>query len=377
MNRNSIGMLLLVFAALLLPMTGFAYAEDTVYLREMRAQVPDTVTFTIDGQSYEALVVLPEAEMMPILTAECPWHDTEKLLAVIPDANQGLHKSHMDYALGVWRSRYFEGTNYASAYTENGLPENNDLPPEWPLAFAKEILAAAGLDEVDLRIYRQLATTGYYRPAPYKSKFARSVGFTEPDFSKPIKGWEKGMYEVQFQLYFGGIPLFGDTYMDEQGQHAFERLVKGENWVMAPLVQLGARVRSEDDCDFFLFNLLAQTGVLAEDTALAPFEAVVRSVQARIDAGKLKSIDRLVLGYTPNYLLDDDKRLVRNAGGQECFVLTPCWRVEGYDTHDSVKRIEYQGAAPTYEERNNGPKVYELRLDAGTAEVLKGILYEK
>ncbi len=377
MNRKHGWAMLLVFASLLLPSHGLANAGGTVYLHEMRESIPDTVTFTIGGETYEAEVVLPEAEAMPILTAECVGHDTQKLRTVFPDANQGLHESHVDYALGVWRSRPFKGTNYAYACTENGLPENNDLPPEWPLAFAKEILAAAGLDAIDLRVYRQLATTGYYRPAPYKSKFARSIGFTEPDFSKPIKGWEKGMYEVQFQLYFGGIPLFGDTYLDEQGQHAFERLVKGENWVMAPLAQLGARVRSEEDCDFFFFVPLVQTGVLAEDTALAPFEAVVRSIQARIEAGKLRSIDRLVLGYTLNYLLDEEKRLVRNGGGQERYVLTPCWRIEGYDTHDAGKRIEYQGAEPTYEERNNGPKVYELRLDARTAEVLKGFLYDE
>lgn len=50
------------------------------------------------------------------------------------------------------------------------------------------------------------------------------------------------------------------------------------------------------------------------------------------------------------------------------YVLTPCWRISGYDLKDGAKRLEYGLTEPSVWERyTNG--TYDLRLNAITLAV--------
>lgn len=183
---------------------------DTVALAELKATAPENVSFTIDGEAYDAPVVLPEAEEIPLLLCKHTAFDTSDLRQKYPCSKEtsSLEREadsysnfagspQINYNVGTWNDLYGK-TDVSTRQTlpSGETPPENTLTPDDVLKLVQaRVTEFGGNPSVDLRVWRATAMSGLYRMkmSQYTSPDGK-VSFHMPtiDPQKPIENASTG-----------------------------------------------------------------------------------------------------------------------------------------------------------------------------------------
>lgn len=391
MKNRGKGLAFLLAAAQVLGMLGSACGE-AVTLAELKVQAPQRLEMavTTDGGetvTVDAPVLLPSADAMPIVQAEYMLMDTTRLREKYP-LEQGM-PSYVRIADAAYNFAgspvisYYVGSASAidgkTDYSTRAVLAPGETPPEsdWTLDQIVQLVYAritefGGDPTVDLRVYRANAMSGLYRMkmVPFENKEA-GVSFPMPDIDRdqPIKKQSKGIWDVRLTQYFHNIPVFPTCYR-----------ASGEGDDGWPYPVMGyLRVLDESNMSM-LFSCCVETGVIREDTALAPFAQVERAIRERIRSGQLQSVYQVELGYMvrlakgDSFLVEPESSFNTNAR----FVLTPLWQICGYDLKDRDRRYFQGFTAPSEQEiMQSLDGDFQLWLDAATAQPITGYEYDR
>lgn len=354
------GLIMLLLCLALSPAAAFA---DT--LAQMREALPGSVTLRIDGQPVAVPVLLPEGEALPIIKARTRCDlDEQAVNAEYPSRYPLQHGGRP--APSIYVDRWAgEGENRPQppqgAQRGWGLarPEGCDVPGHRPAQIMQDMLRFAGAGDADVRVLYQIASSA-----------ARLQGAALPSFG--------GMWQTQFEQWIEGAPLFAAFYRPtKEWKMGWADAEGTRRYLFWPYQQIRLNMRAEDDLTASVYMLFEVERRLSADTELAPFEAVLRTVQSRIDEGRLRSVHALRLGYT-NLVAAGTDRPADNA--QRVHVLVPAWQVLGYDTKDSLESVLELYTAPSGEalfvQGHTEGCLAELRIDARNARVLEDYRYE-
>lgn len=366
----------------------FSCSASSETLLSLKSSGVDSMSFTINREQVTVPLLLPDATSLPLRYANPYVVDQAKLTKMY-----GKHLGYIGRQMGYFYVDYgFSKTlpsgNMMVAYTESGVPEQNDLSVDAPEKLFYRILEETELP-LDFRIDCILATTGAYRfhyvteDISDKREQARRYAYNSDtvhycqriDYTQPVKGHEQGYYRLRATQMIDGIPIFGDYYTDDcTNAHEYN----GYPYVVMDGGIAELRMRSDSIYDFYFSGLIEPLGVLADDVMLTSFDDLQQAIQARIDSGELRSIDSIELGYTLALRIRDGQPMKPQMWSTEqnnvttaddpAYVLTPCWRISGYDLKNGAKRLEYGLTEPSAWERYiNG--TYDLRLNAVTLAV--------
>ena len=342
-----------------------AHAET---FSQMKDSIPETVTFTIDGEAVEVPVILPDVETLPIGYI-CPLKvDKEKMRELFGDTIAQIDTGRLILEVG---EPFFQqgGT---TVYLESGIAPLVDVTPEQAGQLFLDIVEKSGLP-LEYRAEKVLARSGRYETKKVEvslvgkeeeTKLARKEdvypSFTQnvPDLSKPVAGKEAGAYDVIMTQMANGIPIHVTASPN------------GNGGFMGPYPAL--YLRSENDYYFKIVYTQQPCGT-GEEPQLAAFETLVRNIQARIDEGWLRAVDSLELCYAQTFRLVNGKKIpAKEADENNPFgVLVPAWKVNGYDRIHLTNRVSSAFEDPTPFERyiQLPPKGYHVTYDALTGEL--------
>ena len=377
-----------------------SFAEgSTVTLAELKATAPESVSFTIGSEVYDAPVVLPEAEEIPLLVCQYQTFDTTNLrekylyekeresFARQADAFYNYEGSPMvSYDMGSFYARHGR-TDVSARYAlpMGETPPEIDLTPDDLAQFVLDRMVEFGGDSAtDLRVWRSVAWSGkcYVKMVKYTSPDGKVI-FRMPaaDPKKPVKNGSKGAWDVQFAQYVHGAPIFPYTYWPTaESRRGGAGTELGMYYVM---IAFSSSIYFVDENLMGMGAAAANvTDTLLFDTPLASFQTIMDAIQKRIDEEQLQSVFRITLGYTPVPVKGEPFSPVFNErpNADARYVLVPTWNVEGYDLKDRSSREGYGYTAPSREEAYQAASVdssyFELRFDAQTGELLKYYEYD-
>lgn len=361
--------------------TSAVVRAESVSLAEMKARIPQTVSFTINGDAYSVSVNLPDADKMPILLCQSMLFDTTEVRQRYPmgyDAERYVrvadaywnHKDSIYISYDVGPENALRGRTDVS--TRQVLPLGQ-VPPEvelTPQDVAKiaynRLVEFGGDPSTDLRAWHTAAMSGKYYMKMQKVSSGEGVSFNMPtiDPKRPVKNASKGAWDVMIAQFIKDIIIFPFRYLDEQGYNPdcyYGAPAGGELYIVDEgLMSIG-------------LNAVTVTDTLVLDSQLASFDTIVASIQQRIDEGQLQSIYGMTLGYTAA-LVKGDKAMIDNKENIHArYVLTPAWSIEGYDLRDRNKRWTQGYTVPEKDAVLQGTgfsDFFELRFDACTGKPL-------
>lgn len=376
-NKRFCGLLLLLWT--LAASSVAALAEDTGRLSQLKPTVPGTITLTrADGTvvGKDVPVYLPEGDALPVLQVRYAKFDIPAMKKVYGNIDQNTNLNvlpfhpliHREPKQGVTQQwvepKYTPDSLMALREHElGGVAPHCAVQPERPLALAQEMLALGGVS-ADLRVYKQFAQGPAYLVKDHPG-FHTGNGFVPEDevsidFDRPLKPYDRGLYWAVLAQYVDGARIFGDyTYVleDAAPQDRFFFTYFNNFAVMA----------AEDDFNIGL-AIAEPTEILLADTALAPLDTILATLQERMDAGKLQQVYEITLGYTPMNLSSAPAVLDQTLGDQR-YVLRPCWQVRCYDTlFESM--LTQHGRTDTTLTAWDYAMAYDLRIDAITGELI-------
>ena len=391
--------LISTFLALILTLSicACSFAEsNTVTFSELKVQAPESVSFTIGGEVYDAPVILPEAEEIPLLVCKHQTFDTANLWETYPftaakDRISLVANAFYNYD-GSPAVSYFVGTaremsgktdvsaRYALARGET--PPEIDLSPDDLARLVLDRMVEFGGDPAtDLRVWQEVAWSGrcYTKWVKYTSPDGK-VSFRMPaaDPQKPVKGSSRGAWQVQFAQYVNGVPIFPYSYWPTADSHH-----GGDAPLMRmtyDMLQFTSSIYYVDDSIMSMWGGVAEImDTLLADTPLVPFQTILNGIQKRIDEEQLQSVFRIELGYTLVPVKGDHYFDVEHYSDRPNtdarYVLLPTWNVAGYDLKDRICREGYGYTAPTRDEAYQAycvnASAFELRFDAQTGELVQ------
>ena len=366
---------------------------EAVTLAELKMQVPERMQMTVTTDAGETVtvdapIVLPDADTLPILQAKYMLFDTTDLREKYP-----IEKGTPSYVRGADAAYNFTGSPLISYYVGSDTdlhgktdystrailsPSETPSENDWTLdqivqLVYDRIVEFGGDSSVDLRVYRANAMSGLYRMKMVKVETGESgVSYKMPsiDKTKPIASKGKGIWDVWLTQYFHNIPVFPTAYFT--GEHS-------ESSYTWPYPVMGYVNLLDEDTMSMLFSCCVETGVIQNDTMLAPFQKVEQAIRERIQSGQLKSVYQVSLGYAVRLVKGDsffsDTENTFNANAR--FVLSPVWQICGYDLKDREHRY-FQGFTEPDEMTvmQNLYGDYELWLDAQTVQPMTNDEYD-
>lgn len=335
---------------------------------QMKASIPETVTFTIDGEEVEVPVILPDVDELPIGYL-CPLKvDKEKMQDLFGNTVAQIDTGRLILEVG----EPFAKHGGAAVYLESGIAPLVDAAPERAGQLFLEIVEQSGLP-LAYKVEKTLARSGGFEKKEVEvslvgkeeeTKLAREEdvypSFTHnvPDLSKPIAGKEAGTYEAIMVQTANGVPIH------------ITASPNGNGGFLGPYPSL--YLRNENDYYFRIVYTQQPCGA-GEEPQLALFETLVQNIQARIDEGWLRAVDSLELCYAQTFRLVNGKKVpAKDADENKPFgVLVPAWKVNGYDRIHLGDRISEGFEDPTPFERyiQIPPKGYHVTYDATTGEL--------
>ena len=348
--------------ALRIPM---AYAET---FSQMKDSIPETVTFTIDGEAVEVPVILPDVETLPIGDL-CPLKvDKEQMQDIFGDTIAQIDTGRLILEVG----EPFSQQGGTTIYLESGIAPLVDVTPERAGQLFLDIVEKSGLP-LEYRVEKILARSGRYETKQVEvslvgkeeeTKLARKEevypSFTHnvPDLSRPVSGKEAGAYDVIMTQMANGVPIH--VIASPHGNGGF----------LGPYPDL--YLRSENDYYFAIVYTQQPCGA-GEEPQLAAFENLVQNIQARIDEGWLRAVDSLELCYAQTVRLVNGQKIpAKESGENNPFgVLVPAWKVNGYDRIHLGNRTSSAFEDPTPFERYTQipPNGFHVTYDATTGEL--------
>ncbi len=384
----------LVAAVLLLlgALPGAATARDgTVTLKELKAQAPrrlqmSVITNTGQTVTVDAPIVLPEGDALPIVLCKRAAFDTTHIREYYP-LEKGLPRyvieasTAWDYAgspvMHVLAESKKDILSGKTDYSTRSLLPIGEPPPlnaytvEQAMEFIDKNIRLFHCDTTpDIRPLAAYALGGLCRVKSVKiTDQSSGASWREivADPEKPIKGCEKGLWDIRLAQYMHGAQIFEDYYP----YGMYNPPENGNSWDLP--VRFHAQIMDGENCNILIAALLEKETLIAE-TPLLPFPKVESLIRARMESGKLQSVYQVTLGYSVKIVRGDSFAVNDEWNMDARFVLVPEWQILGYDVKDH-ENTAYAGYAPPSEEEILMPEMYgryglryELRLDARTGE---------
>lgn len=354
---------ILALATALSVCIGSLAGDDTITLAQLRAAAPESVRFTIDGVIYDAPVILPEGDALPVLLCTQQAFHASRLAELHPDAR--ADDTHFDGSLWltyhVGEPSLTEGRIGFSArfcLPDGAAPPENDVTVEQLTAMIYRDNERLGGDpDVDLRPLVCVARSGLCHAK-------RLDGDFEADRERPFAGMEKGVWEVAYAQYLHGARVFCER-----------RPADMPATIDGPVQTSYIRAVYLDEGNHsFAVKYLHEQQILEQDARVLSWDGLMNVLRQRIDAGTLKSVYRVELGYGVAAAAED-------AGeSQMRFVLFPCWEIKGLDTENNEWQAavnpDWSNSIPTRDDaldeglRNVYDFVYQLRLHGQTGGVI-------
>lgn len=364
-----------------------------VTLEELRAEAPDRLTMTVEGPggpvSVDVPVILPEGETIPIVKAHPRHFDVHAVHAAYPgtapDESSYWYPHYLEdrtaplfvYPVDILSERFVPdryGGNASAmrVYRLDGQPDNNDLPREAPESFLRKVLALAGATDVDVRISGQMAVSRPYQKKTARTKDDEAPVLVTADLSKPIASTDRGYWTAGFSQYLDGVRVFAEGY----------QAVAPTKYGAAPSSPYGASIQVEmvSEEDYYLYMGLLETDeVLMASPDLASFDSVQEAITKRIRSGQLLDVREIELGYMLYWETSAEGRTEEEwQPGMGRYVLSPAWRITGYDVKD-------RGSFKFYRQGNDPKKpddtdyayaatlfgAYQERVDARSGEYIQ------
>jgi len=356
----------LALAAALSLCTGSLAEGDAVTLAELRASAPESVRFTIDGVMYDAPVILPEGDALPVLLCTQQAFHASRLAELHPDAR--ADDAHFDGSFWltyhVGEASLTEGRiGYSARFClpDGAAPPENDVTVEQLTAMIYHDNERLGGDpDVDLRPLVCVAKSGLCHVKRAGDDF-------EADRDRPFTGMEKGVWEVAYAQYLHGARVFCERRPADMPA-AIDGPIQ-TSYIRAVYLDEGNHS--------FAVKYLKEQKILEQDARVLSWNGLMNVLQQRIDAGTLKSVYRIELGYGVAASAEDARA---SHPGQMRFVLFPCWEIKGLDTDNNEWQAavnpDWSNSIPTRDDaldeglRNVYDFVYQLRLHGQTGDVI-------
>ncbi len=352
--------LILMLTLLTLLLSAAPACAGVLTMAELRAQAPQSVQFTIDGETYDVPVVLPQEDHLPILMCQSQLFDWDavKDKSVLPDPKHvGGAPLLISCSKESKKNLFYCKTFVTSRYPlpMGSTPPENDFSLEQAMALIMDYNGQfCGDPNVDLRVHNTAAMSGLCKMKSGKSTAVStgvSVRMPVADPKKPVKGREKGAWDIELCQYMHGARILSEhrnyTNKVTQGRYAYGYPIRN-------------RIRIMDEENFFLsMSYLKQGEVVLVDAPLASWETVERSIRELITQGKIRSLYRIELGY--DALLHeadnsamlalgvDDMKAYDEAQMQLRHVLVPTWELTGYCVTDYNEKVFAASELPTRE----------------------------
>lgn len=355
-------------------------AAESVTLEELRAQTPEFVELELPGTDgvptlTRVPIIFPDADhldvqnMRPMELDKTALREQYTYVEDIPLGPDGHHEFFCFYRFAPkGRTKIFSDIQAGCYLYQNRTPDSNDMPWERPAEKLREIVAACGWN-ADIRVTWQAATSRGYISHDKLGTGSRGDSYVTMVFDdqKPAKGYRQGYYELKMAQYVEGARIFGSG----QGYRFADRSRETDDGAYTSGRELKMNILSEEDFGIFV-ELLETERVIRAGVELAPFSAVMRTIQNRIDEGKLKTVYSLELGYASMDSAQNDVLLA----GERRTLLVPAWCVYGFDTKDDPYRAAEEYTVPTAQEYWESGNLYQLWINAITGEIMENGLDE-
>ena len=365
-------------------LTGQAALAEQVTLAELRAQTPETMTLTLPGEDGASVtvtisVIIPDAEglhvqrvrpMLMDFTALSDKYTQVEVWATEPDR----HHEYLCFERFApkKKTKIFNDIQAGWNLYRDKQPDNNDMPWERPAEKLQEIIELCGWD-ADVRVVWQAATSQGYTARDKLGRSSRGEPYAIMTFNEryPVKGYEKGYYQLRMAQYLDGARIFGfdHGYFFPNDGEAEKYAPAGFDYYLGFTNYLHMNILSEDDFGIYM-ELLETERVFQSDVPLAPFDKIQESLEKYIAGGTLKTAYKIELGYAPMSELAYGETSLQKAGDVRT-VLVPAWCVSGFDTKDDTYRAADEYTVPTEQEYWESGNRYYLWINAETGEILQ------
>ncbi len=348
----------------------------------MTVTAQDGTIVTID-----APITLPQGDTMPIVLAQSATFDTTGLHDAFPFpayydqeySKRDLQNMLLEYDhpgaliimfLAEEQKNILLGkvdSTMRAILPQGETPPENNVTIESIMNFIDSHINRFGCDtEPDLRVLKANAKTGLYKT----KRITTPEGWTDftIDMDKPVSGAEKGLWDLKLAQYIYGARVFEDYF-----PYSCATDPGNLNLWQNPLFLL-AQYMDEQNYHIALRFFKAKESLVA-DAPLLSYDSMVEVLRQRIQAGKLKSIYGLTLGYSVKIVkgdafFTDDTLIHQNPDVR--FVLVPEWEILGFDEKSAGTAASVGLEEPTKdmilepERFSRYGLSYEVRMDAAT-----------
>ena len=365
--------------------------NDTITLAELKAQVPDRLQMTVTTSTGETVtvdapVILPDADTLPVLLCKRQRFETARAdKTLYPDKKSrdtptyrqfggiGTTDEHPVLIASKESAPYLltgkTDTTRRSPLAMGETPPENDFTLEQAVELILRYNAEfGGNPDVDLRPTQAVAMSGMCKMKSAKvTNEATGVSFRAivADPERPVKGKEKGLWQISLSQYLHGVRVIDDSYKRYSASGYFSPYpTKNRSYVM-------------DEENFsILLGYLREKEKLTDDYPLAGWDEVESSIRALIERSELKSVYQVELVYLVKLLRADHEAFKRGGFSQDScdFALVPVWEIKGWNLYEANEKYFATGTSPDRETilmNNFGQDFqqedYVLRLNADTA----------
>ena len=352
---------------------------STVTLAELKAQAPDRLQMTVTTDAgntvtVDAPVILPDTDYLPALVCRSQLFDMSKVDDIYPiEKGTGTYEyfhdpnaSAQDRVLSCAqesKSYLLRGKTDATeryALPMGSTPPENEFSLEDAMTFILENNVIFGGDpDVDLRVEHTAAMSGLCKTMSAKvtdESTGVSVRGIMANPKKPVKGKERGLWEIETAQYLHGARILGgrsERFIDIKKQGAF------------PLQPTRSSSMIMDRENFRIaIQYLQEEQELAAEMPLASWSTVENSIRGLIQQDKLKSVCQVELAYVVMGtkadfdLLAQGKMPWQQSGKwqeqmewqkQMEYVLIPGWEIKGYALNDRNAKYFAASTSPERE----------------------------
>ena len=342
--------LILLLCLVLLPLSSLAAQHITITeLREQAAQGWHQTyeahgrTISVDVQPH-----VPEVTAFPVLACvvahQQPQPDPLGIYTIddrqqegilVLDANGEEVTGKRGYAQGWVRYSDFDFDTVPIPANQMTLRESIDL--------VRATLIRAGLDEAVMYLHHPYSVEGRF----YQDKNGQ-------------RDEEPGLLGLNFHLALRGIPITGLWHKAFVNRQSFDHYV--------PIISGKSLIKSSQEYVVLFHGAMQETAVLAEDVPLAGFDQVKKSLEAEIEAGRLRHIFGITLGYT---VFRDQNNAKKVWTPGNTFYALPYWTVDCIYVESAKKALrDYSDWEDSLIDPQNVLEYKRLLINAQTGQLM-------
>lgn len=348
------------------------FTSRQISLQQLRNTSPSHLCFTIDGVKVGVPLIMPKAGAMPLLYGNCFDPDQHALSRQFGSRLSLAHRAYISLDSNFSPPP----SDTAVTFIQSDMPQNNLLSPKAPRRRFKKLLADMDLP-FGFRVDKVLQTSAAYcffdEEVHFEDKREQAKRYgnhtatawrQKLDMNRSAQGHTTGFYWLMGTQTIGGIPIWGN-YINDDSENTYT--YQNTCYAIADGGIAWLRMTSEKIFDLLLGGLVEPTGIVMDDTPIAPLQDLMAAVNDLIARGELRSIDSIELGYSLALRLHQGVPLDPHtaAPANPAYMIVPTWRVNGYALKDGWKRFAHGLTEPNAWERRCAYGLeYELRFNA-------------